>query len=200
MYYPAFLNLKGRKVILFGAGEVALRKARVLKQAGADLIVISRDFSKPFLKFADRYQIEMKRGSVLPKLNHVSLVVAATSNQTFNRAVYEACERKGIFVNVVDDPKHSTFIVPSVLKRGSLQIAISTGGASPLLAKTLRKKLAVQFGSGYGQLVKRLAQDRKKSKRLIAFPNGRRNHFRKLVESRLKILEAKNSKKITTGF
>ncbi len=200
MYYPAFLNLKGRKVLLFGAGEVALRKARTLKQAGADLIVMSRDFSKPFLKFANRNRIKMKRGSVFPKLDHVSLVVVATSDQVFNRAVYKRYEQKGVFVNVVDDPKHSTFIVPSILKRGSLQIAISTGGASPLLAKTLRKKLAAQFGSGYGQLVKRLARDRIRTKRLIGIQKDRKNHFQKLVESRLRILETKNSKKIKMGF
>lgn len=194
MYYPAFLNLKGRKVFLFGAGRVALRKARVLKQAGADLVVMSRDFSKPFLKFASQYRIKMKHGSAIPQLNRVSLVVAATSNQAFNRSIYEACKRKGIFVNVVDDPLHSTFIVPSVLKRGLLQIAISTGGASPFLAKTLRKKLAAQFGFGYGQLVKRLAANRKRVKRLVGVQSDRRNYFDRLVKSRLKILETKSSK------
>ncbi len=195
MYYPAFLNLKGKKVLLFGGGEVALRKARVLRQAGAGLLVISRDFSNPFLKFAKQKRIKLKRGSVFPKLNDVSLVVTATSDQAFNRSVYKRCEQENIFVNVVDDPKHSTFIVPSILKRGPLQIAISTGGASPFLAKTLRKKLAAQFGVGYSQLVKRLAQDRKKMKHLMGAQKDRRNHFQKLVKSRLKLLEFGNSKK-----
>ncbi len=196
MYYPAFLNLKRRKVILFGAGEVALRKARVLKQAGADLLVISREFSKPFFQFVKQNRIRTKRGSEFPKkLDGIYLVVAATSDQALNRAIYKKCEEKNIFVNVVDDPKHSSFIVPSVLKRGSLQIAISTGGASPLLAKTLRKRLAAQFGTGYGRLVKRLAQDREKIKSLIGSQKGRRNHFQKLVKSQLKVLEFWNSKK-----
>lgn len=195
-YYPAFLNLKGRRALLFGAGEVALRKARTLVQSGAQLTVISREFSKPFQKFARENGIKMRRGNQFPnQLDKVFLVVAATSNSAFNRTIYKNCEQRGILVNVVDDPKHSTFIVPSVLRRGLLQIAISTGGASPLLAKTLRKKLAAQFGAGYSELVKRLAQDRKKAKRKIRFGRERKNYFQKLVTSQLKMLESKNSNK-----
>lgn len=191
-YYPAFLNLRNRRVILFGGGQVALRKARALVQAGAELRAISRDFSPAFLKFAKRHLLQIRKGSRVPSsLRSVSLVVCATSDPVFNRKVYERSVRAGIFVNVVDDPAHSSFIVPSVLKRGLLQIAVSTSGASPLLAQMLRKKLAREFGAEYGLLVRDLEWDRKKMKRLIPVRNDRRNHFRKLITSRLKALEGR---------
>ena len=196
IYYPAFLNLKGKRVLLFGGGQVALRKARALVKSGASLVAISRDFAKPFLQFARRNGVKIQYGSIFPKMfGTVSLVIAATSDTAFNRKVYEKCKQENIFVNVVDDPKCSTFIVPSILRRGLLQIAISTGGASPFLAKMLRKKLAGQFGVKYGGLVKQLGQDRSRTKRLISFPKERRNHFQRLVESRLKVLDGKNLKR-----
>ena len=174
---------------------MALRKAKVLFRSGAHLRVVSREFPEPFRKFAKQNRVRMRRSDQLPKnLNGIFLVVAATSDQSFNRAVSKKCEQNGILVNVVDDPKHSSFIVPSVLRRGPLQIAISTGGASPLLAKTLRKKLAAQFGAGYSELVKRLARDRKSAKRKIRLGSERRNYFQKLVGTQLKILERKNGK------
>ena len=192
MYYPAFLNLKNRRVVLFGGGQVALRKARVLVKCGANLIVISRDFSPSFLRFARSKRTKLRYGTAIPKkLKETSLVVAATSDRAFNEKIYTQCVRQGIFVNVVDDPGHSTFIVPSVLRRGSLQIAISTGGASPFLAKLLRKKLSKQFGTGYGRLVKTLSRDRQKTKQSILVQKDRRNRFRRLAQTRLKMLEGK---------
>ena len=192
MYYPAFLNLKNKLVVLFGGVHVALRKARVLVRSGANLKVLSRDFSPAFLAFAKRNRIQIRRGSRLPSsIRGISLVVCATSDPDFNRRIYERCVRSGLFVNVVDDPKHSTFLVPSVMRRGLLQIAVSTGGASPLLAKLIRKKLEEEFGSEYRALLRSLHLDRERSKRLIRLGRKRRNHFQKLVGSKLKLLEAR---------
>jgi siroheme synthase-like protein len=183
-YYPVFLNLKGKKVLLFGGGEVALRKARMLRRSGARLIVVSREASARFLKFVRRYGIEVHEGSFIPEdLSGVFLIVSATNDPDFNRGVYERSERAGIFVNVVDDPKHCTFIAPSIVKRGSLQIAISTGGASPLLAKELRQKLERQFGPEYRTLVQRLKRDRTEAKQRIPLERDRRKHFAKVLES-----------------
>jgi siroheme synthase-like protein len=186
-YYPAFLDLKDKNVLLFGAGQVALRKAKMLFGAGAHLTVVSREFSKPFLKFAKGSRMKLVHGSRIPKLTHVRLVVAATSDRKFNQKVYRACERKKIFVNVIDDPKHSSFIVPSVVKHGRLALAISTGGASPALAKMIRKKLQKQFGSQYASLLKEMAHDRLRTKRNLP-AKERRNHFQKLAASQLKAL------------
>jgi len=186
-YYPAFLNLDGKPVLLFGGGQVALRKAKVLMQAGAVLAVVSREFSSPFLKWAKRHRVKLVRGTQVPKLTNAWLVVAATSDSEFNRRIFQACEKNKIFVNVVDDPKNCNFIVPSVVRRGLLQIAISTGGASPFLAKTIRKKLEKQFGSEYAHLLKKLAEDRTRVKRNMT-AKERRNYFKKQVASQLKIL------------
>ncbi|MBI1977351.1 MAG: bifunctional precorrin-2 dehydrogenase/sirohydrochlorin ferrochelatase [Candidatus Omnitrophica bacterium] len=188
-YYPAFLKLQGKKVLLFGGGGVALRKARTLIKAGAKLLVISHDCSKAFKRFARANKIDIRFGSQIPQGENPELVVAATSDEALNRTIFEWCEKKGIFVNVVDDPTHSTFIVPSIIQRGKLQIAISTGGASPLLAKTLRKKLEKEFGSKYSALVQKLSKDRMKTKQSLNAPEARRNHFKKVVASEFKLLE-----------
>ncbi|OGW86668.1 MAG: hypothetical protein A3C35_00785 [Omnitrophica bacterium RIFCSPHIGHO2_02_FULL_46_11] len=193
-YYPAFLDLSDKKVVLFGGGPVALRKAKALSETGADLIAVSRDFSPEFLAFAKRHRLKLRHGSEIQNsLRGASLAIAATSDKAFNKTVFERCKQKGILINVVDDPGHSSFIVPSVLKRGRLQIAISTGGASPLLAKTLRQKLAVEFGSEYGRLVRQLEQDRSKSKKTIFLEKDRRSHFRQVVASGLKGFKRKRN-------
>ena len=112
-----------------------------------------------------------------------------------NELIYKRATGANIFVNVVDDPKHSTFIVPSSLKRGSLQIAVSTGGKSPLLAKLIRKKLERQFGGEYRGLVAWLGKERKRIKNLIAEQKERQAHLQKLIEARLNVLERPASRR-----
>ena len=192
IHYPIFLNLNGKQILVFGGGNVALRKTRVLVKSSAVVTAVSQEFSKAFLQFAKANQIALVYGSKIPENVNPWLVVAATSDKTFNHEVYQWCNKRHIFVNAVDDPEHSDFIVPSVLVRGQLQIAISTGGQSPLLAKILRKKLSKQFGEEYGQLAKELGRDREKAKRLITAPKARRNHFHKLVRARLKVLNGRS--------
>lgn len=187
IHYPAFLDLEGKKVLLFGAGKVALRKAKSLFESGARVTVVSREFSKPFVNFAKRAHFKLVRGSKIPALSRTWLVVAATSDRKLNQRIYGACERKKIFVNVVDDPKHSSFIVPSVVRRGRFQLAVSTGGASPALAKMVRLKLEKQFGPEYARLIGQLARVREKAKRDIS-GKWRKRYFQKQVISRLKAL------------
>ena len=190
LYYPAFFNLKGKRALLFGAGTVALRKAKSLVESGAQLSVISLDFSAAFLRYAKSKKIKLKKSSKIPKqLNGISLVIAATSNTTFNRSVYEVCKRKGIWINVVDDPEHSSFIVPAVVQRGSLQIAISTGGASPFLAKLLRRKFESELSIQYAGLIRLLKKQRMKAKQTISHSKDRRAYFYRLVKSKLKQLD-----------
>ena len=187
IYYPIFLNLKNKRVLLLGGGKVALRKAKSLIQSGARLSVISRDFSNAFIQFAKAKKIKFKKGSQIPKrLQNFSLVVAATSDADFNKSVYQICSRRGIWVNAVDDPKNSSFIVPSVIRRGSLQIAISTGGASPVLAKLLRKKFETELDTNYTKLVRFLKKERLNIKKNMSNIKNRRTYFTKLVKSKLK--------------
>lgn len=191
IYYPAFLNLRGKQVLIFGGGNVALRKARLLVKSNAIVTVVSQKFSEAFLRFSKTNQIALISGSKIPANVRPRLVVAATSDTAFNHKVYRWCHQRRIFLNSVDDPERSDFIVPSVLVRGGLQIAISTGGRSPLLAKILRKKFSKQIGEEYGQLAEELGRDREKTKRFIAMPKARRNHFHKLVRAHLKVLNGR---------
>lgn len=188
-YYPAFLNLKGKKVFLVGGGAVALRKAKALIEAGAKITMLSREFSSDFRVFAKKHKIQMRRGNALPELKNFSLVIAATSDARLNQKAYERAKRAGIFVNVVDDPKHSTFIVPSTLKRGSLQIAVSTGGKSPLLAKLIRHSLERRFGSEWRNLVEWLGGERIKAKRMLRSQKSRAQYFERLLQKRFRALE-----------
>lgn len=186
-YYPAFLNLKGKNVLLFGGGEVALRKAKRLIEAEAKVTAVSKVFSGAFRRFAASKRIRLKKGSEIPKrLDRFALVVAATSDAGFNRLVYRACQNFGIWVNVVDDPEHSSFIVPSVLRRGSLQVAVSTGGASPMLARLVRQKLEKEITSKYADLARFLKHERPKAKKLIGSLKKRRDFFYRLVKSKMK--------------
>lgn len=192
IYYPIFLNLKRKRVLLFGGGQVALRKAKSLIQSEARLSVISKDFSDAFVRFAKSKKIKLRKGSQIPKqINRYSLIITATSDASFNRSVYQVCSRKGIWMNAVDDPKHSSFIVPSVVRRGNLQIAISTGGASPALAKLLRQKFETELGTNYAKLVQFLRKDRLNIKKNISSVKNRRKYFYRLVKSKLK--EVKNN-------
>ena len=169
---------------------MALRKARVLHQAGARLAALSREYSPEFRRFSKRNRIPLRYAHKLPRtFGRAWLVVAATSDRLFNHAVYRKCKRERLWVNVVDDPAHSTFIVPSVLRRGGLQIAISTGGASPYLAKLLRMKLSRAFGPAYVRLVRSLGRERQKVKQLIPSASKRRFHWKELVSSRLRQTE-----------
>ncbi len=191
-YYPIFLNLKDKKVLIFGAGAVAFRKAKSLVASEAKLSVISRDFSEAFRRFAKSKKIKLQIGSTIPKqLNSISLVVAATSDATFNQSVYRVCSRQGIWVNVVDDPEHSNFIVPSVIRRGTLQVAISTGGASPYLAKLLRQKFEAELNTKYANLVRFLKKERTRVQKTISSTKVRRNYFQKLVKAKLKQMRNK---------
>ncbi len=195
IYYPAFLNLKNKNVLLFGAGEVALRKAKSLSETGAKLTVISKEFSPDFKRFARSKNMKLKKGSQIPgRIGEFSLVVSATSDPRFNEGVWRACTKKGILVNVVDDPAHSSFIVPSVIRRGNLQIAISTGGASPALAKALRQRFESELNQKYGDLVAYLKKQRIHIKKTILNSKDRQKYFKQFVQSKLNELESGRKK------
>lgn len=141
--YPLFMNLAGKKAAVFGAGTVALRKIKSLLKSGARVDAASRDYSKSIMALARRNPKLKLQRSALPSsvLSGAVLAFAATSDARFNRKIAAICRRKKIPVNVADDPRLSDFFVPSHFKKGKLEIAISTGGVSPLLAQRLRREL-----------------------------------------------------------
>jgi uroporphyrin-III C-methyltransferase / precorrin-2 dehydrogenase / sirohydrochlorin ferrochelatase len=158
MYYPLMLKVKDEACLVVGGGPVALQKARALKKAGADVTAVSRDFSPAFRRLnIRRVRRAFRPGDVRGRV----LVIAGTDDPDVNQAVYQACRRRHIPVNVVDVPELCSFIVPSIVRRGPVVIAISTGGQSPPLAKALRKKLEAILPASLGKTARTLGRARR---------------------------------------
>ncbi len=146
-YYPAFLNLEGKQAVVVGGGAVAERKVAMLLRAGADVTVVSPVLSRSLRNQEARGRITaVKRPYRKGDLNGAFLVVAASDDPAVNSRV--SADAPGL-VNVVDTPHECTFIVPSIVRRGPLTIAISTSGASPALAKSIRKEIEQLFGKEF---------------------------------------------------
>lgn len=136
--YPAFLSLAGKRVLLVGGGAVAARKARALARGGARVKVVAPRVCPAVLKAAERVVVRRFRPS---DLEGATLVICATADEALNARVSGLCRKKRIWANVVDRPALCDFILPAVVRRGRLEIAVSTGGASPYLARHLRRRL-----------------------------------------------------------
>jgi precorrin-2 dehydrogenase/sirohydrochlorin ferrochelatase len=160
-YYPMFLNLQGKHCVVIGAGEVALRKIRMLLDCGAEVTVISPTVRAKVSQLAKTGSLEFHRRPYRKEdLKKATVVISATNSRKINQAVEEEARRRGILINVVDDPGRSNFIVPSFFRRGGLTIAISTSGMSPALAKKIRVKLEADFGGEYISLLTLVEQIR----------------------------------------
>lgn len=159
-YYPVYLDLKGKKCIIVGGGRVAERKCRSLIKTGADVTVISPRITKRLEDYKRKGKIRhlprlYKRGDI----ESAFLAIAATDSQEINERVYTEATDKNILLNVVDNPDFCNFIVPSVVERGDLKMAISTGGASPAVARRIRIEIEALYNrefSKYLNFLKRL--------------------------------------------
>jgi precorrin-2 dehydrogenase / sirohydrochlorin ferrochelatase len=151
--YPIFLDLSMRRCVVVGGGEVANRKARKLLQARAEVVVISPEV-RPELRrvAAEVHRRPYKAGD----LEGAYLAFAATDARDVNAAVAEEAKRRCIPVNVADRPSEGNFALPSVLRRGGLQVAVSTGGASPTLARRIKGELEEVFGPEWVSIVEEL--------------------------------------------
>jgi len=151
-YYLAALDLRGRRCVVAGGGEVARRKAAGLLAAGAEVLVVAPEVGE-----MPAGTVVQRRAARLADLDGAVLAVCATDDPAANAALACEARRRGVLVNVVDDPDAGDFTVPAVLRRGALQVGVSTGGASPALARRLRDELAEQVGPEYGKLVELFA-------------------------------------------
>lgn len=162
-YYPVFLDLKGRKCLVVGGGSVAERKALALLAAGAAVSVVSPKATRALQGLARDGKIALeKRPYRTGDARGRFLVVAAAGSSRVNEAAWQDAEAEKALVNVVDDPERCSFIVPSIVDRGSLVIAISTSGKSPYLARLLREELEECIGAEYEAFVEILGAARKK--------------------------------------
>ncbi len=149
-YFPAFLDIEKKKCLVVGGGNVAAQKIRTLVRCGARVGVVAKSLRPSVQKLCSSGAIAwVGREFQTTDLRGAFLVIAATDDTMLNRKVWETATKQKILVNVVDDPPHCNFIVPSVFRRGKLQIGISTGGSSPAIAKRIRKELADVFGPEY---------------------------------------------------
>ena len=137
-YYPVFLDLKDRPVLVVGAGRVALRKTRGLLEAGARVTVVAPEWDPEFDSLPVRL---VRRRFRAGDLGNCALVFAATDDRLTNHRIGIAARGKGLFANIADSAEECHFLVPARVQRGSLQIAISTGGENPRLSAELRAKL-----------------------------------------------------------
>ena len=160
-YYPVYLDLHGRRSVVVGGGGVGERKVQTLLEYGATVEVISPEVTDLLAQFAEEGVIVWHRRPYVPgDLEGAFLVICATDSNEVNRAVFAEGESRGIMVNIVDVPELCNFIVPSIVRRGPLQIAISTGGAAPLVAKGIRKELQGRYGDEWGAYLKLMAEVR----------------------------------------
>lgn len=152
-YYPVFLNISGKRCVVVGGGQVALRKVRALLEHRANIEVISPDPCSELIELAEDGQIRVFRRHYQPgDLRKAFTAIAATDNSDINLQVVKEARRKAVLVNVVDDAENSDFILPSYLRRGDVTVAISTAGRSPALARKIRTRLEKVFGDEYASL------------------------------------------------
>ena len=158
--YPvSLIGLAQRQVVVVGGGAVAARKVATLLEADARVTVISPDLTSELEALVEAGRIAaLNRPSREGDLAAAFLVIAATDDAEVNRAVWREADRRGCLINVVDDLAHSNFIVPAVVRRGELTLAVSTGGDSPALARRLREQLEAEIGPEYGELVALLGE------------------------------------------
>jgi len=172
-YYPVYLNLAGKKCVILGGGLVAEGKVSALLDAGVKLTLISPQATRRIQQAAQRGDLEWQPREYQPgDLEGASLVIAATNVWSVNQEIFQEAEGRGILINVADDPDLCTFIAPALVKRGAVTLAISTGGASPALARKLRETLAQEPVLAWADLAGVLAQARKelKQRRAVVDP------------------------------
>ncbi len=149
-YYPVFLDIKGKTCVIVGGGEVALRKAERLLDCGAKVSIISPKLAPELAALKDKNLITYIAAEYSGDLiDEAALIIGATDNEKTNARISKDARAKGIPVNIVDDPQKCDFILPSIVQRGNLEIAIGTGGKSPALASYLREELERQYGKEY---------------------------------------------------
>lgn len=159
--FPLFLKLEGRHCLVVGAGAVAESKIQTLLDAGGEVHVVAPEATVGIQRWADTSVIVWKqRAFAADDLVGAVLVITATSWPEINEAVFQEARRRGVLCNSVDDPKRCDFYYGAVVRRGDLQIAISTAGQSPALAQRLRFRLEAQFGPEYGRWLDQLGRIR----------------------------------------
>ncbi|HVO32821.1 MAG TPA: bifunctional precorrin-2 dehydrogenase/sirohydrochlorin ferrochelatase [Elusimicrobiota bacterium] len=154
-YYPVYLDLRDRSVLIVGGGRIAAQKIRGLTDTRCRIHVVAPDVRPAIAMLARRKRIHWSRRTYRTSdLNGARLVIAATDDPALQKRIADEARARRVWINVVDVPPLCDFIAPAVIRRGAVQIAISTGGSAPALAKFLRRKLERAVGPEYGELAR----------------------------------------------
>jgi siroheme synthase-like protein len=180
--YIACLNLEGRRALVVGAGSVGLEKINGLLACGASVSVVAPDVHTDVEELSEVGAIELlRRAYRTSDLDGCLLVVAATSDTDLNKSIYADSEARSMLVNVVDVPDLCNFILPAILREGPLAVAISTSGASPALAKRMKKEAGEMFGPEYAELAFMLDEQREWAKSTLPTYQDRKEFFEAIV-------------------
>jgi precorrin-2 dehydrogenase/sirohydrochlorin ferrochelatase len=181
-FYIACLRLKGRRCLVVGGGEVGLEKVEGLLACDANVTLAAPDAIPELQQLASEGSIEWRRRPYEPgDLDGCLIAIAATDHTDVNISVFENAERRAMLVNVVDVPPLCNFILPAIVRTGPLAVAISTAGASPALAKRMKREIAELFGEPYAQLAVMLNDARGWAKATLPTYQDRKEFFESIV-------------------
>jgi siroheme synthase-like protein len=183
-YYPIYLDLKDRRVLVVGGGMVAEGKTQQLVEAGARVRIVSPVLTMHLAELAEQGVIEYcQRRFRADDVSGIVLVISSTDDQALNEEVAQLATERGVLCNVVDQPSLCTFITPALVTRGDLQISVSTAGGSPSLAQRVKREVAALIGEEYGDLLEIAAEMRTEAKQRIQDFERRRKVQHAFVES-----------------
>src|SRR3990172_4415033 len=182
-FLPIFLDLRGRPCVVIGGGEVGARKVALLLEAGATVTVCDPALGPTLSGWRDQGRITHRAERFRPELlDDCVLAIAATDDSVVNRAAHEAAVARRIPVNVVDQPALCTFIMPSIIDRSPVVVAVSSGGRSPVLARLIRARLETLIPAAYGRLAKLVEEFRDQVKAKFKNPPKRREFWEEILQ------------------
>jgi len=181
-YYPIYIDIEDRAVLIVGGGTVCARKAETMMRYGARVTIVSPEITDEIAAWEQAGVLAVQRKMYAESdLEGASMVIASTDDQCVNARVARDCRRRRIPVNVVDVTHLCEFIVPAIIEKGSIQIAVSTGGKSPAIARTLREDLQRTIGPEYAEVNDLLGTLRKSAKQVLPTDIDRKRFFDSII-------------------
>src|SRR4051812_10075255 len=181
-YYPIYLDIEERNVVIVGGGNVCARKAETMMKYGARVTIVSPEFTDEIEQWARDGALAIKRKPYeTADIEGANIVIASTDDQRVNEQIAADCRARRIPVNVVDVTPLCEFIVPAIIEKGSIQIAVSTGGKSPALARTLKEDLQRAIGPEYAEVNDVLGSLREEAKKVLPTDVDRKRFFDAII-------------------
>ncbi|HSG63125.1 MAG TPA: bifunctional precorrin-2 dehydrogenase/sirohydrochlorin ferrochelatase [Pseudomonadales bacterium] len=200
-YFPLFVDTQGLRVLIVGAGEVASRKLDLLARTQADISVISPEISDEIQAYAERKRIRVYQRAIQDAdVHNVDLIYLATANDALNARLATLASERGIWANVVDNPEYCRFITPSIVDRGRLVVAISTAGAAPVFARTIRAKLETWLPQSLAPLFDFVAERRQEVQQKLPSSKQRRVFWERFFDLNAERFDANTTEHYQNAF